>query len=347
MRRIALILLVLAGLLAAVALPSASAGTAIRSKAKKTCIVHRYNASGKKVVFRVSVYGYKKVRRQGKVVRLIVKRKVALRATCSPTRACVKVKIGSSGSLVAVYARRRVLARVKRGNLLVMRRVTTKVPVLGRCVKPSGTPSADLGVPIKLQVIAPSKAHLDFGAFQRDALLAGTLKGYSPQPKIDLKKDIPVVLTSGSVSLGSTPIYIDGDCGGRQTASLRTGRSAVALLDGAKQSSGLLNTSGVVNAVTYLKIRLPLELRDGETGCDKPYIDTQYSEFPLTLALNGKVDPKTGLGSLHLVSAPQLATDLAICLNPGLQSEPCTGYLIPLPIYISADIYVKVDLSAK
>ena len=102
-----------------------------------------------------------------------------------------------------------------------------------------------------------------------------------------------------------------------------------------------------MTASVYLQVRLPLELRDGETGCDKPYIDTQYSSWPLHVTLAGKIDPKTGLSKLHLVSAPVLARDLTICLNPGLQTEPCTGYAIPLPINIATDVYVKVDLNPK
>jgi hypothetical protein len=345
MRRLALIPLVLIALLAAVAIPSAHGATA-GAAAKKTCIVHRYTAAGKKVVFRVSVYRYKKVRRHGKRVRIIVKRKVALRGSCSPTRACVRVKV-SGGKATALYARRRVLTRVKRGNQLVMRRVVTRVPVLGKCVKPSSSPDADLGVPLRITVLPGSFVHMDFGAFQRDAPITGTIKGYSPQLKIDITKDIPVVLTDGTIAIGSTPIYIDGDCGGRQTASLRTGKSAVAVLDGSKESTGLLSTTGAVTANTFLQVRLPLELRDGETGCDKPYIDTQYSSWPLHVTLAGKIDPKTGLTKLHLTSAPVLATDLSICLNPGLQSEPCTGYLIPLPIYLAADVLVRVDLNPK
>ena len=101
------------------------------------------------------------------------------------------------------------------------------------------------------------------------------------------------------------------------------------------------------SASTFFTVRLPLELRDGETGCDRPYIDTQYSEWPLALSLTGRLDPKTGLTNLHLTSAPVVATDLTICLNPGLQTEPCSGFRVPLPISIATDVYVRVDLNAR
>jgi hypothetical protein len=318
-----------------------------KAKKKKTCIIHRYTGSGKKVVFKVYVYQYKTVRRNGRKVRTIVKKKVPLRGSCSSSKACVKVKVTAVGKVAIVYSRKKVRVRVKKGNKLVYRTVKKKVPVLGKCVKP-GTTDADLGVPVKITILPSSKAHLDFGSFTRDTPIGGTLKGYSPQPKIDITKDIPIVFTSASVTLGSTPIFIDQDCNDRVTAALRTGKSANVILDGSRESTSLVVVStGQVTATTFFKVRLPLELRDGEQGCDKPYIDTQYSEWPLKLFLTGKINPKTGLTKLEVKSAPLLATDLTVCLNPGLQTEPCSGFQIPLPIFISTDVFVKVDLNAK
>ena len=316
--------------------------------AKKTCVVHRYTGSGKKVVYRVYVYSYKTSKKKGKTIRSIVKKKQPLRGPCSSSKACVKVKVTAVAKVAVVYTHKKIRVRVKKGKKLVyVIQKKKKVPTLGKCVKP-GTTAEDLGVPVKITILPSSKAHLDFGSFTRDTPIGGTLKGYSPQPKIDITKDIPIVFTSASVSLGSTPIFIDADCGDRVTAALRTGKSANVLLDGSRESTSLVVvSSGQVTATTYFKIRLPLELRDGEQGCDKPYISTQYSEWPLKLFLVGKIDPKTGLAKLRLKSAPLLATDLTVCLNPGLQTEPCSGFQIPLPIFISTDVFVKVDLNAK
>ena len=36
-------------------------------------------------------------------------------------------------------------------------------------------------------------------------------------------------------------------------------------------------------------IRLPLELRNDDDGCDKPYITTGYTEFNQTFFLKGKL----------------------------------------------------------
>jgi len=327
---------------------AADAEAAAKKKKKaKTCIIHRYTGSGKKVVFKVYVYQYKTVRRNGRRVRTIVKRKVPLRGSCAKSKACVKVKVTAVGKVAIVYSRKKVRVRVKKGNKLVYRTVKKKVPVLGKCVKP-GTTAADLGVPVKITILpAISKATLDFGSFTRETPIGGTIKGYSPQPKIDITKDIPIIFTSAAITLGSTPIFIDQDCNDRVTAALRTGKGANVILDGSRESTSLLTTQGVVTASTFFKVRLPLELRDGENGCDKPYISTQYSEWPLKLFLTGKLDPKTGLTKLRVRSAPILASDLIVCLNPGLQTEPCSGFQIPLPIFISTDVYVTVDLNTK
>jgi len=346
LRRGCVSLTLVSALLVAIASGTSGAAPGSAAKTRKTCIVHRYTASGKKVVFRVRVYRYKYVRRHGARVRTIVRRKVALRGSCVKRRACVKIKVTAAARVRIVYARKRVWVRVKRGNKLVMRRLRRQVPVLGRCVKPD-TSLAALGVPVRITILPPSKALLDFGAFQRETPIAGSLKGYSPQPKIDLKEDVPIVLTSATVALGSTPIYIDQECAGRATPSLRTGRGASARLDGSRSSTSMLSASGAITATTFLTVRLPLELRDGEAGCDKPYIDTQYSEWPFRLSLAGRLDPRTGLTKLHLTSAPTVAANLSLCLNPGLQTEPCTGFQIPLPIPIATDVYVKVELNPK
>jgi len=340
----AVLVLALLGLVA-----TASAEAAARSA--RTCVIHRYTGSGKKVVFKVSVYEYKTVRRNGRRLRTIVKRQIPLRGSCAKSKACVKVKVISTGKVAIVVSRKRVRVRVKQGNRLVYRTLTRNVPVLGRCVKPDTgakpAPTTDLGVPVKVTIIPTSRALLDFGTFQRETPIGGTITGYVPQPKIDITKDIPIVFTSASISLGSTPIYVDQECGGRPTASMRTGRQASVLFDGSRESTSLLTTAGVVTASTYFTVRLPLELRDGEAGCDKPYIDTQYSEWPLHLLLSGRLDPKSGLTNLHLTSPPVQATDLKICLNPGLQTEPCAGYEVPLPILIATDVYVRVDLNVS
>ena len=342
----AVLVLSFAALLGLTSLASAAAPEKTSAAAAaKSCVIHRYTSSGKKVVFRVSVYQYRTVHRNGHAIRTIVKRTVPLRGSCSPSKACVQVKATANGGVSIVFARKSVRVLVKKGGRLVHRTVRKKVPVLGRCVKPGQDAApAPLGIPVKITILPESKATLDFGSFQRETPIAGTLTGYSPQAKINLANDIPIVFSNGSMGLGSTPIYVDQACGGRSTASMRTGKGASVQMDSSQQSTSLLTTKGEVTATVFLKVRMPLELRDGDDGCDKPYIATQYSEWPLKLVMTGKVDPKTGLMRLHVSSAPTRATELTVCLNPGLETEPCSGYQIPLPIMISTDVYARVDL---
>jgi hypothetical protein len=340
----AVVVLSLIALLALIPLAGASAKT---RKAPRTCVVQRYTSSGKKVVFRVSVYQYRTVHRHGHAVRTIVKRMVPLRTSCSPSKACVQVKTTADGRLAVVYSKKRARVIVKRGGRLVSRVVRTKVPQLGRCVKP-GRPEtaapAPLGVPVRVTILPESKATLDFGTFQREVPIGGTMTGYSPQAQIDLTHDIPIVFSKGAMALGSAPVYVDQACGGRSTASIRTGKGATVEMDDSQSSTSVLSLKGQVSATVNLKVRMPLELRDGENGCDKPYITTQYSEFPLRIALTGKLDPKTGLSRLHISSPPTRAMDLKVCLNPGPENEPCGGYEIPMPVTIATDVYAKVEI---
>ena len=44
-----------------------------------------------------------------------------------------------------------------------------------------------------------------------------------------------------------------------------------------------------MTSTAYTKIQLPLELRNDDDGCNKPYITTGYSEFTQTFFLKGKV----------------------------------------------------------
>ena len=60
-------------------------------------------------------------------------------------------------------------------------------------------------------------------------------------------------------------------------------------LDPGKQSTLTLGQNGTLNAKTYLVLDLPLELRNGDDGCAKPYITTGYSSASETVNLSGKI----------------------------------------------------------
>ena len=99
-----------------------------------------------------------------------------------------------------------------------------------------------------------------------------------------------------------------------------------------------------MTSTAYTKIRLPLDLRNDDDGCGKPYITTGYTEFAQTFFLRGRIQQATGLSKLTLTSAPT-PVDVEACLSPGNPKQPCSGFIIPLPIIVAAKLVVQIDLS--
>src|SRR6185437_12374362 len=98
-----------------------------------------------------------------------------------------------------------------------------------------------------------SYALLDFGAFQRQAPVSGSFKGFIPG-KIQIAADNQVNLTGGSITLAQTPVFIDDDCNGEVSASIRTGQPTTVSLDPARSSVATLFASGTVTSTAYTKI---------------------------------------------------------------------------------------------
>jgi hypothetical protein len=200
-----------------------------------------------------------------------------------------------------------------------------------------------LGTPVTITILPESKAILDFGAFTREAPITGALKGFVPGG-INLSADSQVTLTSGELRLEPTAVFIDDDCNGAVSAAIRTGDPTRVLLDKSRTSISTVFANGTVTSTAYMNIRVPLELRNDDQGCNLPYITTGYSEFKQTFFLKGKLDPKLALSKLKLVSAPD-PIDVPVCLSAGPSTSPCNGFEIPLPIMISTQLYVSIKLS--
>jgi hypothetical protein len=280
----------------------------------------------------VKVTGTTKFRRVVKQVRRKVK------VSCA--KQCVVMK-KKKKKLRPVYVTRRVKVKIKRGNRILTVKRKKRVYKYGRCPASS---SNSLGVPVKISILPGSYANLDFGAFQRQAPVSGTFKGFVPG-KIQLNSDTQVTLTSGQLTLDPTAVFIDDVCNGQVSAAIRTGNPTNVGLDPSRTSVATLFASGTVTSTAYTTIRLPLELRNDDDGCNKPYITTGYSEFNQTFFLKGKVGDG-GLTSLTLTSAPD-TLDVIACLSPGQPTQPCNGFQIPLPILVSTKLRVSIDLSGK
>jgi hypothetical protein len=286
----------------------------------------------KTYVYKYVKTGHSKYKRVAKRVRRKVK------VSCS--KQCVVMK-KKKGKRRPVYVTKRVKVKIKRGNRILTVKRRKRVYKYGRCPASS---SSGLGVPVKISVLDGSYANLDFGAFQRQAPVTGVFKGFIPG-KIHLASDTQVNLTGGSLTLGSTPIFIDDDCDGQVSAAIKTGTPTSVGLNPAKSSVATLFASGTVTSVAYTVIHLPLDLRNDDTGCASPYITTGYSEFAQTFFLKGKVGDG-GLTTLTLTSAPD-TLDVVACLSQGQPTQPCNGFQIPLPILVSTKLKVAIDLSGK
>jgi hypothetical protein len=258
----------------------------------------------------------------------------------------VKKRVGKGKTVtvrVPVYKTVKKTVTVKKGSRIVKVKKKVRVYVFEKCKISQNAGSA--GTPVKITLLDGSLAHLDFGAFTRDAAVQGTLTGFIPGG-YKLNQDNQITLSRGTMSLGQTNVFIDDDChGGTVSAAIRTGNPTALSLQPTRQSISTVLASGTVTATAYVRIQLPLELRNDDDGCDQPYITTGYTEFDQTFFLKGKIEKATGLNKLALVSAPD-PLDVQACLAPGSPTSPCNNaaLIIPLPIIVSTKLFVKVAI---
>jgi hypothetical protein len=311
--------------------PSASAAAA-------KCVA-QIRKGNKLVPVYEKTYVYKYVKTSpGKYKRVVKRVRRKVKVSCA--KQCVVMK-KKKGKRRPVYVTKRVKVKIKRGNRILTVKRRKRVYKYGRCPASS---SNGLGVPVTINILDGSYANLDFGAFQRQAPVSGTFKGFIPG-KIQLNSDTQVTLTRGSLTLAPTAVFIDDDCDGQVTPSIRTGQPTTVGLNPTKTSVATLFASGTVTSTAYTTIHLPLDLRNEDTGCNNPYITTGYSSFDQTFFLKGKVGDG-GLTALTLSSAPDII-DVVACLSQGQPSQPCNGFQIPLPILVSTKLKVSIDLSGK
>jgi hypothetical protein len=282
-------------------------------------------------------YAFKKVKGSKKFKRVIVKKRRKIRTGCA--RQCVRTK-KKKGKRVPVYkyVKRKVVTR--KGGKLVKVRKRVRVYTYQKCKLTAGNTN---GTPVKVTLLQGSLAHLDFGAFQRDAPLNGTLSGFIPGG-YQLGQDNQLQLTRGNINLSPTDVFIDDDCkGGKVSAAIRTGDPTNVLLNPTRQSISTILASGTVTATIYVRIQLPLQLRNDDDGCDSPYITTGFSEFEQVFFFRGKIEKATGLTKLTLTT-PADPLDVVACLSPGSPTSPCNGFQIPLPILVNVKAVVSIQV---
>jgi hypothetical protein len=318
------------------AAPGGSAPAAEASAGKCVALIQK----GKKLVTvyeRVYKYKFVKVKGSKHFKRKIVRVRQKMKVPCAKQCVLMKKKKGKLRPVYVVIKRKVLVPR--HGKL---RKVTKRIRTykFAKCKSKTGS---SLGTPVSIKLLEGSVARLDFGAFQREAPVRGSLKGFVPGG-IRLGTDFQITLSSGSLNLEPTAVFIDDDCNGQVSAAIRTGDPTNVLLDKGKTSTSTVLANGSVTATANMLIHLPLELRNEDTGCNSPYITTGYTDWKETFFLKGKLDPKLALSKLRLVSAPDLI-DVPSCLSPGVPTSPCNGFVIPLPVQISTELYVAISLT--
>jgi hypothetical protein len=311
-------------------------------------------------------YAYKRIGHSKKYRKTIVRARRKLRVTCA--RQCVRTKVKRqkkyhyrtvtkriNGKKVKVRVKKgkpyyvkvrlpvyktvKKKVTVKKGNRLVKVRKKVRVNVFEKC---KVTTSSSSGTPVKITILDGSAATLDFGAFIRTASLSGGLSGFIPGG-YKLNQDNQITLSRGTINLGVTDVFIDDDCGGQVSAAIRTNAASVVTLDPTRQSTSTVLASGGVTATAYTKIKVALDLRNDDGGCNQPYISTGWQEFAKTFFVKGKIEKGTGLNKLTLTSAPD-PLDVEACLSPGPATSPCNGFAIPLPIIVSVKLITNVQI---
>lgn len=287
-------------------------------------------------------YKFKKVKGSKRYKRTVVRARRKLKVACA--RQCVRTKLVKK-KRVPVYKTVRRKVKVKVGSRIVTRTKKIKVYTFQKCPKGLGTSS--LGQSVDITILKGSHANLDFGAFQREAPISGTLRGFITGG-YKLNQDNQIALTKGDMAIEPTPVFIDDLCNGKVSAAIATGDPSPVSLDPTKNSISNLTAAGGVTATAYTVIRLSLSMRNDDDGCDREYIPTGYTEFPHTFFLKGKLGGGSSLAKLKLTSAAE-PLDVQACLSRGAPTSPCNNdiFIIPLPIIVSLDLTVNIKINAS
>ena len=313
-----------------------------------TCVAQIVAKRGKSyrlVTLKVSTYKYRFVRKKGGGFRrVIVRVRVSVKRPCA-SGACVQAR-KLRGTYRPIFDVKLVKTKVVKKGRIVTAKRRKRVYRFGDC---ASLPDPELfGTKVKIDILPGSYALLDFDQFQRQAVVQGTLGGFIPG-KFVLNSDYKINLTQASLSVAQTNVFIDDECGGTPTATVRTGSPFTVKLLGNTSNSKADNFStflrnGTVTALTQLRIRMPLELRNGETGCTQRYISTGYAEYDHRFFFSGKLGVKK-LAALQLNSSKEIIVVYA-CLQRGLPTQPCQNdiFIVPLPILISTQVIAKVNI---
>jgi hypothetical protein len=313
-----------------------------KAKKRRLCTVRRLVAGRLRVVY-VPRYAYKRIRIDGQRRRVIVRRRVPLKAPC--TKSCAVTR---RGKIVFTRKKMKILvpARVNGELRLVRRKKRVKFPKLQACPRTRRGETV-LGTPLTITLRDGSIGELDFSAFQRTTDLTGSVRGYI-LGRFDITKltdDVNFTLTGGRIGFASTPVFIDDECNGEVTAAIRTNADSFAVVDTRRESTGVLEGgNGRIQSVVRLRLRVPLDLRNDDDGCNAPYITTGYTETPISVGLVGALDFSRGVIGINVHSGQQLLSDFTACVSPGNPTQPCRQFAIPFPFFLKTTVVGDLEL---
>jgi hypothetical protein len=315
-----------------------------KTKRKSTCLVKR-RVGGRLIQVYVRKRVLTVVKRGGQLV--VTKKTVFVkkRGRCKVVKKCV-IKKRVNGKLVTQYKTVTRRVRKRRNGRVIVVRKKVKVPKKGKCPKKTKAPST--GTPITLTLQSPSNAVLDFNGdgttLVRSAELSGTIKGFTEGP-LKLNQPNVVKLSAGDLHVSTVNIFVDDLCGNEVTPTIRTGPATEAILDDSRVSTSTVDTQAqTITAIVHLKLRVSIELRNGDDGCHNEYIKTGYTEMPVQALFKGKLDTTGGNLTAIIDSNQALVDDATACVSPGEAAQPCNGFVIPFPFLLTSHVVAAVAL---
>jgi len=148
--------------------------------------------------------------------------------------------------------------------------------------------------------------------------LSGTMHGYTIG-RVGFINVVRSRLTRANLRPAATDVLTDTACGGVPTAAIRTSPSARITFDPRHTNVSSLDArTAVFSSTTWLRIRVPLELRNPR-GCGLPPVTTGYADTFDHYRVTGT------FGTTTRVDSPRHPVTVKYCLTPGPPNRPCAG----------------------
>lgn len=303
-----------------------------RKKKKVTTCQVLIRKDGKWIGVTVNRLAYKKVRRKGKIRRIIITKKVKVTAKCPP-QPCQKLDVNDKG----VFETKKAVILVKSRGRLVKRKRNVKMPVITyeACKDYEG------GLVVAVEILEGSEVELDWDSVIRHTAIRGWIKGYMTADKYVVDEPNTIIFSGASLTVDPVGVFLDDKCKGRVTTALGTHYTSVALDASKDQTMETDPSQRITGSLTFI-VRIALSMRPGSDGCDDPYLVTGYTDTNLRLRFNGTFN-----ATKTQVKTVETYLDLWACITPGDPDKPCSSYRVPFPTLVRTKVLGKVYLGTN